>query len=231
MRIVLPILLTALLLSSCAAFVRFENTVTSVSDSTLVGCCSYFVVPMDEDTNTASISWRRMEKQLSTALDSRGFLKAESPEAADLAIVVGAGIGDPRTVTFSRPVYGKTGEVVTGSTTTGSIYSYGNTATGRANTTNTSKDTYGVVGTTTSSAAVYDRWLIVSAYDMNNKSANDDYLESWRTTVRSSGSSGDLQRVVPYMIAASQDYLGGNLASAKKVTIREGSSKVQALIE
>lgn len=228
MRLVSILILSTCLLTGCTTF---RSEVSSVNDTSLVGCCTYFAVPMDEEIDRASLSWRNVEKQLGKALASKGFTKTDSWEEADLMILVGTGIGDPRSVTYSVPLYGKTGQVVTGSQTTGSATTYGNTTYGSANTTYQTLDTYGVTGTRTSSETVFDRWLIVSAYDLTSEAEDGRPLESWRTTVRSSGSTGDLQTVIPYMLAAAQPYFGDNTSGQKQVDIAEGSKTVKALIE
>ena len=230
MTIRILILVLMLSVSGCTIF---RTKVSAVSDATFVGCCSFVVVPGDQATDTSSLYWRTLEKQVTRALERNGFAKAESADTADIGIVVAAGIGQPRTVTTSREVIGQTGSVVTGSKTTGTVnsYGFGNNSTVNANTTYTSQPTYGVVGTETSSYSVFDRWLIVSAYDLKNRAPNGDLIESWRTSVNSAGTSGDLQMILPYMITAAEKYFGENLSSAKTVEIIEGDRRVKGLIE
>jgi len=52
----------------------------------------------------------------------------------------------------------------------------------------------------TSVNTVYDRYLIIEAYDDKN--------QVWKITVKSSGSSGNLSKVMPVLILSAMDYFG-----------------------
>lgn len=217
-------------LSGCAT-TSFNNDVTSISDQSITGCCSFYIIPSDESIDTASLAWRSFEKQLVRALELQGYSEAVNPDAADIAIVAAMGIGDPRTVNWSVPRWGQTGTKTTGSSTTGTMSVYGNTATTRSNTTYNTTPTYGFVGSTQGSSTVYDRWLELHAYSMSDKLPNGDFLEAWSTSVRSVGTTGDLSVVAPYMIAAGRPYFGKSLSRQARVVIREDSEQVNVLIE
>ena len=225
------ILVTALALLAGCSSTNFYNDVTSIADNSITGCCTFAVLPADENVDQASLAWRRLEGQLVRALENQGFSKVASDEIPDIGILAVVGIGDPRSENFSVPMWGQTGTTTTGSTTTGTVNVFGNTASVNSNTTYNAMPTYGIVGSMQGTRTVYDRYLALHAYSLNDKTEFGDYLEAWSTIIRSSGSSGDLSVVLPYMIAAGQPYLGKNLAAQKRVVLPENSQKVKAILE
>lgn len=224
----MSLLFAILLLGGCAT-TQFHSQVTSLSDTSVVGCCTFFILPADESVDIASLDWRTFERQLSVALELKGFERAAVSDEADIAIVAGLGIGDPRTETWTVPIWGQTGTITTGSTTTGTVNSYGNTATVNSQTTYNTTPTYGVIGSSQASATIYDRWLEVRAFGMKKDASDGGALEVWRTTVRSAGTTGDVYVVAPYMLAAAHDYFGENLTKQVDVKINEGAPVVQAI--
>jgi hypothetical protein len=229
MKLRISVLLVALFLGGCAT-TYFKNQVSAAVDPSLVGCCTFFIIPDNESVDTSSLVWRNFERQVAKALEQQGFRRATDSTKADIGIVASAGIGTPRAESFSVPVWGQTGSTVSSSSTSGTINTFGNTSTVNANTTYNSNPTYGVVGMRQGSRTVYDRWLLIRAYSMQ-EAPNGVYLEAWRTMVQSSGSTGDISVVAPYMLAASKEYFGKNLSAQKTVSILKDSKEVQMLIQ
>ncbi len=155
-----------------------------------------------------------------------GYIKADNIAAADIAIFLGYGIGDPEThqFTYSLPTYGKTG--VSSSNTYGTVNTYGNTATYSGTTTYT--PTYGVTGSTThtGSRTTYFRYLLLDAVDLDEYRKTEKEVQLWKTTVTSTGSSGDLRQVFPILVAASKQYIGSNTGKKVKVILSESDNRV-----
>ncbi len=103
---------------------------------------------------------------------------------------------------------GKTG--VSSSNTYGTVSTYGNTAT--VNSTTTYTPTYGVTGSTTHTGTytTFTRYMFIDALDLNEYKKTEKQKQIWKTTVISTGSSGDLRRVVPVLVAASKPYVAKN---------------------
>ena len=125
------------------------------------------------------------------------YREATSDETSEVAIALSYGIDSGKERLASVPIFGQTG--VSSSTTYGTLNTYGNYGTYSGITTYT--PTYGVVGSSTVSRTEYSRglWLyIVDAKSVGTKNLNVLYEAS----VKSSGSSAQLSRVMPAMIEA-----------------------------
>jgi hypothetical protein len=81
------------------------------------------------------------------------------------------------------------------------------------------------VGTDT----VYSRFLFLDAYDVPTYMKENKMAQVWKTTVVSTGSSGDLRLVFPYMVAAMKPYLGTNTERRIKVEVPANDPAVQVL--
>ena len=147
-------------------------------------------------------------------------MKSHSLKDADILIFVTYAIGDPKThqYTYSVPTYGQTG--IASTQTSGTVNAYGNTATYSGTTTYT--PTFGITGQSTRSADVttYTRFLVLDAYDVESYIRDQKMNQVWKTSVTSTGSSGDLRLVMPYMVAALQPYVGTNTGRKVDVTVR-----------
>ena len=71
--------------------------------------------------------------------------------------------------------------------------------------------------------------MLLDAYDLDIYRKEKKLKEVWRTTVTSSGSSGDLRRVFPILVAASKPYIGSNTENKIKVVLYENDSEVLAI--
>jgi len=152
--------------------------------------------------------------------------RASNFNEAHIAIFLMYGIGDPQKhqYTYSLPLWGQTG--VSSSSTYGTVNTYGSTATYSGTTTYT--PTYGVVGSTmhTGTRVTYFRYFILDALDLNEYRRTKKEVQLWKTTVTSTGSSGDLRQVLPVMIGASKEYLGTNTGKKVKVILHENDKRV-----
>ncbi len=74
---------------------------------------------------------------------------------------------------------------------------------------------------------VYKRSLRLFAVAINNnKLPSSKETALWETTITSSGSSGDLRKVMPYMVTASEDYIGKSTGSG--IEVKVGSENKRA---
>lgn len=156
---------------------------------------------------------------LDRALVKQGFVRAAGLSDANIVVVLNYGISAPaeRQYTMSVPQWGQTGYA--GSSTTGSVNSFGsvtpwgNSASYAGTTTYQQQTqytpTYGVTGYQTVSGTVvtYTRGMTVRAVPAGQWGSGNP-SESWRTTVTSVGSSGNLRLVFPYMVTAAMPHLG-----------------------
>lgn len=109
------------------------------------------------------------------------------------------------------------------------IDTYGGIGTYSGTTTYT--PTYGITGSTTDSGTytTYQRFLVLDALDLPEYRQTKKEVELWKTTITSTGSSGDLRRVFPYMVTASMPHIGTNTGQQVKVILMENDPAVMNL--
>lgn len=135
------------------------------------------------------------------------------------------GIGEPQTSYYSYPVFGR----VAGGTSTFTASTFGTGGVTRTTGTVTSPTRHGVVGTGTGTRTEYLRWAAVEAVDIETFAKTQKIAQAWRTTMTSSGASGDLRRVFPVMLAAGQPYIGSNTRQQVRRVLTDESPKVVAI--
>lgn len=219
-------LLAALVVSGCATTQpQFSVKVDSISGQT-ADKGSYILLPGNKDTKTEDLQFKEYAGYVNRALIKQGFVPAESFEKSNIAIFLVYGIGDPQEhqYSYSIPTYGQTG--VSSSFTTGSTSSYGGYGSYSGMTTYT--PTYGITGSTshTGSYTTYFRFMVLDAVDLDEYKKSKKEVQLWKTTVTSSGSSGDLRQVFPILVAASQQYIGENTGQKVEVDIYEEDERV-----
>lgn len=222
------LILSAILLfaQGCAVGPRFHVNVDSISAPEAALKTKYFLLPGVKDVEATDLQYREYSNYVERALTSSGYTKASNLAEAEIAIFLGYGIGDPEThqFTYSLPSYGQTG--ISSSNTYGTVNTYGNTATYSGTTTHT--PTYGVTGSTThtGSRTTYFRYMWLDAVDLDEYRTSEKEVQLWKTTVTSSGSSGDLRQVFPVLVAASKPHIGSNTGKKIKIMLSEGDKRV-----
>jgi hypothetical protein len=172
------------------------------------------------------LQFKEFATYIHRALLAQGFTKAESLERAEIAIFLAYGIGDPQehSYTYALPVWGQTG--VSSSTTFGTLKTYGSFGTYSGTTTYT--PTYGITGyaTQVGTYTTYFRFMLLNAYDLDAYKKENKLSGVWKTTATSTGSSGDLRRVFPILVAASKQYFGLNTEQKIEILLEETSPAV-----
>ena len=195
------------LLSSCAT-TRFKSNVDSLAQPDAVAKKRFVLLPGGKGVEVSDLQFLEFASYVERIFTEKGFVKATSVPDADVAIFLAYAIGDPQTYQYAYSLsnWGQTG--VSSSNTRGTITSYGGTASYSGTTTYT--PTYGITGSTTyvGTDTVYTRFLFLDAYDVSAYMKEKKMAQVWKTSVVSTGSSGDLRLVVPYMVAAMRPYLG-----------------------
>lgn len=222
------ILLLALCLVGCATVDQSELNV-GVNSFARPGAetrKSFILLPSDQGRSAEDLEFIEFAAHVERAMLSRGYTKGESIETAELAIFLAYGIGEPKdqTYTYSLPLWGQTG--VSSSTTTGRVNVYGNTGTFTTNTTHTPQ--YGIQGYATQqgSYTTFTRHAFLTAYDLVEYRQKKTERVLWETRIASVGSSGDLRRVFPIMIAASRPYFGVSTGKVMDVSLFEDDVSV-----
>jgi len=174
----------------------------------------YVLFSGSKDIAKTDLQFKEFSRYVIKALNSKGYVKVEDAKEAEIAISLLYGISAPQQRASSVPLYGQTG--ISSSSTLGTISTYGSTSTYSGTTSYT--PTYGIVGAIPVTRTAYTRYLVLDAYDLERFKQSKEAVEVWKTTVISSGSSGDLRRVFPYLIVGATPYLGTN--TGKQVTVR-----------
>lgn len=219
------------LLSGCATVqpTRFVSNIDSFAQPDAAAKKRYILLPGGKGVEPGDLQFQEFAAYVEKILSEKGFVKAASFQDADVAIFLAYAIGDPQTYqyTYSIPTWGQTG--VSSSNTYGTVSSYGGMATYSATTTYT--PTYGITGSTThiGTSTLYTRFLSLDAYDVQTYVKEKRMAQVWKTDVVSTGSSGDLRLVVPYMVAAMKPYLGTNTGRKVEVEVPANDPAVQVL--
>jgi len=223
------LLFGALILSGCATmqppacYVNVDS-IGNAKDNKI-----YILLPSNKDTKADDLQFKEYASYVNHVLQTKGFIPAKTFQKADVAIFLGYGIGDPEEhqYTYSLPSWGKTG--VSSSYTTGTVSSYGSYGTYSGTT--TYMPTYGVTGSTTHSGSytTYFRFMLLDAVDLNEYRKSKREVQLWKTIVTSLGSSCDLRRVFPILVAASKDYIATNTGKKINVKLQEDDAQVMAI--
>jgi hypothetical protein len=219
-----------LLCSGCASMPNYDVRIDSISSGQPT-CQKYYLFPGKEGVSAGDLQFQEFATYTHRALQQKGFVKTDIATDADIAVFLYYNISEPseHQYSYSTPIYGQTG--VSSSQTYGSLYSYGNNATYSGTTTYT--PTYGVVGSCQHSGAyiTFTRYISLNALDLAAYRKSEEEKQVWKTDIFSTGSSGDLRKVFPVMLAASVPYIGENTGEKIKVTLYENDQRVTAIKE
>lgn len=235
---ILIIALMSLLVSACQTGPNYYVNVSSIAAPEVQSGLTYGVWPADGNIRASDLQFREYEAQVSRALELRGFVRAADGAAPDVVAFLEYGIGAPQTRvgSYSVPVWGQTGVASSSTTTFGTATAnrYGNTVygTGQSTSTTTYTPQYGVVGATTQvySYTQYTRFIFVDAYFTHRWDRDKELDPAFTTEIVSTGSSGDLRKVFPIMLAGSLDHLASSTQGYVPVTMRESDPRILALV-
>lgn len=207
---------------------RFIVNVDAISAMDTSQVC-YYLLPADSTVDPGGLQFAEYSRYIKRALERKGLTPAENLLQAELVVFVAFGIGDPEqhTYSYSVPTWGQTG--VASSRTTGSASVFGNF--GNYSSTTTYTPQYGITGSRTAlgSFTTYDRFIVLDAYSVENSNEPAIGNQLWKTTIKSTGSSGDLRRVFPVMVAAARNYVGENTGQIVEVTLFETDTRVREI--
>lgn len=214
--------LVLLFCCGCAA-TRFDVQVSGLAAADAPLASEVALVPARP--NVDSLEWSEFSEYLEHALSQEGFRPTSSQEAAETVVFVDYGISGPEQYEYTsqEPVFGQVGSSTTYQTTYNAYGGYGlqSTTTPEIGITHYRSQTN--VGTR------FHRFLDLTAFQ---RQADGTLSEEplWQTRMRSSGTSGDLRRVFPVLVAAAQPYIGRSTGQTLTVTLKEKDRRVQDVI-
>jgi len=215
------------LLCGCATFgPQYHVNIDSLSSNNAQSLKTYILLPGNKDISPDDLQFQEFSQYINRALTAKGFTLADDIEKAELAIFLGYGIGDPQEhlYSYSIPTYGQTG--ISSASTYGSINTYGNF--GSYSSTTTYTPTYGVTGYTShmGSIVTYFRYILLTAFDLDEYRESQKEIQVWKTTITSTGSSGDLRQVFPVLVGAAREHMGTNTGQQIKIILGESDKRV-----
>jgi hypothetical protein len=71
--------------------------------------------------------------------------------------------------------------------------------------------------------------MLLDAYDLDIFNKTNQTVQVWRTTETSTGSSGDLRRVFPILVAGSGAYIGKNTGQNVEIILKENDKEVKKI--
>lgn len=223
--------LCVILLTGCASLNRTGNlwyriAVDSLASPDASPGKKYILLPGNDGVTPADLQFQEYAEYLKYVLNKKGHTYTASLEEAEMAVFLSYGIGDPQTYQYSYnfPILGETG-----------LYShtYITKTTKDDKTTYNSFTTYtpryGVTGYSTyiGSGVMYNRFALIAAYDYDHFKKEEKEVQLWKTTVTSTGSTDDLRRVFPVLMAASMPYLGTDTVHKIYISMHENEDIVR----
>jgi hypothetical protein len=193
----LTALALAAALTGCAspqpAPLRFETFVTSFHRLGPTAGLTYTMLPFREQDG--SLEYGNYAQQISDQLKLQGMVEVSDSAQAAVAVFIRFGIDSGSQVTSTYPIIGQTG--VASSFTTGTVNRFGNTAS--VNTTTQNIPSLGIVGTGTDVNTVFRRYLDLEVVEVASLSSASP-KKLYEGKARSTGSSPQLARVMPFMV-------------------------------
>ncbi len=203
--------------------------VDSISDSTVKLNKTYVIASGNKDTGVNDLQFKEFAGLLVKAMAIQGYMLAATAQAADIQVFLSYGIGVPEThvYTYLDSVWGQTGV---------NIYTQTNQQAGPDNTVTQYTSTYmepqyGVTGYVekTGQYTVYDKYVLIDAYDIKNSTKGSQLKEIWKTSMTANGKSKDLRKVFPGLLAAGSKYIGINTGENLTVEVTPDSPELKAI--
>ena len=229
MKITQLLLVLALTSASCSMYApRYAVAVSGIADQEMKPKKKYVLLSGEEGIQETSLQFKEYASFVNRALSAKGYILVDEHNEAETAIFLTYGIGDPTTstYTYSVPVWGQTG--VSSSSTYGTVSSYGGYGTYSGTTTYT--PTYGITGYSSrvGQQTTYFRHAELTAVDLASFTGPES-TPIWKTTIGSSGTSGDLRHVFPVMLGAAAEYIGENTGEIISIHLLAGDSRVRQI--
>lgn len=224
-----------ILISICLVIVGgcgspYHVNVDSISSGELLSDSKCIILPIDPNAVNSQLQFKEYSQYIKRALEKKGYNVVDSINEAQLVIFLKYGISEPKEniYSYSMPVWGQTG--VSSSHSTGTIHSFGGGMASYSGST-TYMPNYGITGYQThiGTRTAYTRYIILDAYNLKEYRKTNKEVQLWKTIITSTGSSGDLRRAFPVMIAASKKYVGENTGKQVKIVLFENDKKVQEI--
>ena len=198
-------LVLAVVLSGCSPRQptppSFTVKIDAIRSEGSVGKQNYILLPGNKDTDTGDLQYQEFAAYVHRALQIRGYIPVTTnEEEADIVIFLAYGVGDPQENLSAHSV------------------SMPMPFAGMRR-----SQTY------VDSITTHLRFVVIGAISYAEYKSTGKYVPAWKTTVTSRGTSSDLRRVVPVLVAGASDYLGTDTGTQVTVVLKETDEKVAAI--
>lgn len=227
-RAVFLIFSLAFFLSSCATTKHFTVQIDSIGSDLYQEQKTYIAVPTDKDVSADDLRFKEYAGYIRKILAKKGYMEVNSTDDANIIVYLTYGVGDPElhTYAYSLPVYGQVGIIASPGPAPGNP---GQPP--RKPPFEHFSPIFGIVGTKTEYQTVttYFRYCKIEAFDLSLYRTTNTEKQLWSTIITSRGESDDLRMVMPYMIAAAENYIGVDTGRKVEVVIDEKDERASYL--
>ena len=215
----LIIVVGAIVLAGCSS-TKYEMTVDALAAPDAPIAADYLLRPANEIIENDELQYREFAEYIHRAMAAAGYSEAAGADRAAMVVLLEYGVSEPR-----ERIRAETEPQV------GIGFGYGRGyRSGFGSGAYGSYPAYGPAGyrTRVESYPAYTRVMLLRAY--SNQGQAEGRRELWRVLVRSTGTSPDLRKLFPYMVVASQPYIGRSTGrEAVTVELKEDDERVARL--
>jgi len=188
---------------------------------------SSIIVPSEEGLAVNDPAFIEYSEYVESALRTKGISRIYNFDQADMVVFLSYGIGNPQTVShdYVVPVWGD----VIHSYSTPSLDSRYDTAAFSGSTSNVYETRIVGYRRGSKNQVEYSRRITLTAFDLKEFRNSKKEIMLWDTTITSAGSSGDLRRVFPAMIAAAVKHIGTDTSGSVIVRLQEDDHRIVAI--
>lgn len=220
----------ALILCGCTTTSKgpgFLVTIDSSQHTGDSGPASCIIVPSEKGIAVNDPAFMEYSGYVESALRTKGISRIYDFDQADMAVFLSYGIGNPQTVSHDCliPVWGD----VIRSYSTPSLDNRYDTVAFSGSTSNVYESRIVGYRKGTKNQVEYSRRVSLTAFDLKEFRNSKKEILLWDTTITSAGSSGDLRRVFPAMIAAAVQHIGTDTGESVKVILKEDDQRIAAI--
>lgn len=201
------------LLTGCSSLVEIKVTAFHLLGPEGHGN-TFWVLPL-KDSNDRSVESATYAVQVSEELKRRGWVKIMDPKTPpNFTVWMDYGIDSGRDVAYTIPIYGQIG----GGTAqfSGNVYSGGQSA--RVDGSVSTKPQFGVVGSQSGSARIYQRYLRIFIVDRLRSKPNQPFVV-FESRALSEGTTGEIAQVMPFIIRAAFSEFPGVSGKTRTVSL------------
>lgn len=205
----------SIMLIGCSAITggSYDIKINSFSEGNGNKNKSYYLFSEDDSLNINDLEYRSYVRSLEEMLLTKGFVKAESKETANVGIAFGYNVGEPTTKISSVPIYGYDSHYYR------YHRSYYNTRYHRTG--------YGFQGYDVRTTTRYTQMLSLTGVNPKDFKTMKNFEVYWAVTATIENKTGDFRSVIKPMALAAIDYIGIDSGQERNVKISKNDLRLE----